>query len=68
MYKILIIFFFATLLNTQPLFSQNDKLNLSVGTAFISNESFGNYNNIRFQNKNNININLALIIHLLITN
>jgi len=58
MYKILIIFFFATLLNTQPLFSQNDKLNLSVGTAFISNESFGNYNNIRFQNKNNININL----------
>ena len=57
MYKFF-IFVFAILLNTQPLFSQNDNLNLSVGTAFNSGNVLGLYNNLRTQNKSNINFNL----------
>jgi hypothetical protein len=58
MYKFFFIFVYATLLNTQPLFSQNDTLNMSVGTAFNSGNVLGVYNNLRTQNKSNINFNL----------
>ena len=57
MYKFFLIFVFATLLNTQPLFSQNDALNMSVGTAFNSGNVLGVYNNLRTQNKSNVNFN-----------
>ena len=58
MYKFFLIFIFATFLNTQPLFSQNDTLNMSVGTAFNSGNVLGVYNNLRTQNKSNVNFNL----------
>ena len=58
MYKFFFIFVFATFLNTQPLFSQNDTLNISVGTAFNSGNVLGFYNNLRTQNKSNVNFNL----------
>ena len=58
MYKFFLIFIFATFLNTQPLFSQNDNLNMSVGTAFNSGNVLGVYNNLRTQNKSNVNFNL----------
>ena len=58
MYKIFLIFVFATFLNTQPLFSQNDPLNMSVGSAFNSGNVLGVYNNLRSQNKSNVNFNL----------
>ena len=58
MYKFFLIFIFSTFLNTQPLFSQNDTLNMSVGTAFNSRNVLGVYNNLRTQNKSNVNFNL----------
>jgi hypothetical protein len=58
MYKFLFIFVIATSLNTQPLFSQNDNLNLSVSTAFNSGNVLGFYNNLRSRNKRNVNFNL----------
>jgi len=58
MYKFFLIFVFATFLNTQPLFSQNDTLNMSVSTAFNSGNVLGVYNNLRTQNKSNVNFNL----------
>jgi len=58
MYKFFLIFIFATFLNTQPLFSQNDTLNMSVGTAFNSGNVLRVYNNLRTQNKSNVNFNL----------
>jgi hypothetical protein len=58
MYKFFLIFIFATFLNTQPLFSQNHTLNMSVGTAFNSGNVLGVYNNLRTQNKSNVNFNL----------
>jgi len=58
MYKFFLIIFFASLLNTQPLFSQNDNLNMRVGTAFNSVNVLGVYNNLRTQNKSNVNFNL----------
>ena len=58
MYKFFLIFVFATFLNTQPLFSQNDTLNMSVGTAFNSGNVLGVYNNLRTQNKSNVTFNL----------
>ena len=58
MYKFFLIFIFAIFLNTQPLFSQNDTLNMSVGTAFNSGNVLGVYNNLRTQNKSNVNFNL----------
>jgi len=58
MYKFFLTFFFATFINTQPLFSQNDTLNMSVGTAFNSGNVLGVYNNLRTQNKSNVNFNL----------
>ena len=58
MYKFFLIFIFATFLDTQPLFSQNDTLNMSVGTAFNSGNVLGVYNNLRTQNKSNVNFNL----------
>ena len=58
MYKFLFIFLSAILFNTQPLFSQNDALNMSVGTAFNSKNTLGFYNNLRTQSKSNINFNL----------
>ena len=58
MYKLSFIFVFVISLNTQPLFSQNDNLNMSVGTTFNSENILGVYNNLRTQNKNNVNFNL----------
>ena len=58
MYRFFLIFIFATFLNTQPLFSQNDNLNMSISTAFNSGNVLGVYNNLRTQNKSNINLNL----------
>ena len=58
MYKFLFIFLSATLLNTQPLFSQATNFNMSIGTSFNSKNTLGFYNNLRSQNKNNINFNL----------
>jgi len=58
MHKFFLIFIFATFLNTQPLFSQNDTLNMSVGTAFNTGNVLGVYNNLRTQNKSNVNFNL----------
>jgi len=58
MYKFFLIFIFAAFLNTQPLFSQNNPLNISVGTAFNSGNVLGVYNNLRTQNKSNVNFNL----------
>ena len=57
MYKFFLIFVFATFLNTQPLFSQINSLNMSVGTAFNSGNVLGVYNNLRTQNKSNVNFN-----------
>jgi len=45
----------------QPLFSQNDNLNISVGTAFNSKNALGFYNNLRTNNKSNINFNQSSI-------
>ena len=61
MYKFFLIFVFATFLNTQPLFSQNDNLNMSIGTSFNSKNTLGFYKNLRTQNKNNINFNLEYL-------
>ena len=58
MYKFFLIFVFATFLNSQPLLSQNDPLNMSVGTTFNSGNVLGVYNNLRPQNKSNVNFNL----------
>jgi hypothetical protein len=58
MYKFLFFLFFAILLNTQALFSQNDVFNMSVDTAFNSGKVLGVYNNLRPQNKNNVSFNL----------
>jgi hypothetical protein len=61
MYKFFLIFVFVTFFNTQPLFSQNDTLNMSVDTAFNSANVLGVYNNIRTQNKSNVNFNLEYL-------
>jgi len=58
LYKSLFIFITATLLNTEPLFSQDTDLVMSVGTSFNSKNTLGFYNNIRTQNRSNVNFNL----------
>ena len=58
MYKLSFIFVFVISLNTQPLFSQNDNLYMSVGTTFNSGNVLGVYNDLRTHNKNNVNLNL----------
>jgi hypothetical protein len=58
MYKIFFIIVFSTFINAQPLFSQNDNLNMSVSTVFNSGNVLGVYNNLRTQNKSNVNFNL----------
>ena len=60
MYKFLynFVFIFTSLLNTQPVFSQDTKLKMSVDTSFISENTLGFYNSLRAQNKSNINFNL----------
>ena len=58
MNKFLPILFFATFLNTQQVFSQNDALNMSVDTAFNSRNVLGVHNNLRTPNKSNVNFNL----------
>jgi len=57
MYKFFLIFVFAIFLDTQPLFSQNDTINMSVGTAFNSENVLGVHNNLRTQNKSNVDFN-----------
>jgi hypothetical protein len=58
MYKFFLIFVFASFLNTQPLFSQNNSLNMSVRTDFNSGNVLGVYNNLRTANKSNVNFNI----------
>ena len=58
MYKFLFIFIFSTLLNTQPLFSQDAEFIMSVSTSFNSKNTLGFYNSIRTKNKSNVNFNL----------
>ena len=58
MYKYFLLFVISTFINTQPLFSQNDTLNMSLGTAFNSGNILGFYNNLRTHNKSNVNFNL----------
>jgi len=58
MYKFLFLFLSSTLLNTQPLFSQGTDLLMSVGTSYNSKNTLGFYNNVRTQNKSNVNFNL----------
>jgi len=58
MYKIFLICFFTSLLGINPLFSKGDDLNITVGTAFNSKNTLGFYNDLRTQNKSNINFNL----------
>ena len=59
MYKSFCLFVFTIFCNTQPLFSQNNNLYMSVGTALSSGNVLGVYNNLRAQNKSNINFNLG---------
>jgi len=56
--KYFFILLFTTLLNTQPLFSKDTNFNMNVGTSFNSKNTLGFYNNLRAQNKSNINFNL----------
>ncbi|MDA9287298.1 capsule assembly Wzi family protein [Amylibacter sp.] len=58
MQHLLFIFIFSTLLITQPLFAQDTNLKMSVGTSINSKNTLGFYNNLRAQNKSNINFNL----------
>jgi hypothetical protein len=58
MYKFLLLFVFSTLLNTEPLFSQNDNLNMSVSTTFSSKNTLGGYKNLKTQNKSDVSFNL----------
>jgi hypothetical protein len=58
MYKFLFLFLFATLSNSQPSFSQDTNLKMNVGTSFNSKNTLGFNNNLRAQNKRNINFNL----------
>jgi len=58
MYKFFLIFVISTFINTQPLFSQDDTLNMRLGTAFNSGNILGVYNNLRTHNKGNVNFNL----------
>ena len=58
MFKLLFVFIFASLLNTHSLFAQNGNLKMSVGTSYNSKNTLGFYNNVRAQNKSNINFNL----------
>ena len=57
MYISRLVFFFL-LLDTQPLLSQNNNLNMSASTSFISKNSLGFNTNGQAKNKNNINFNL----------
>jgi hypothetical protein len=58
MYKSFFVFLFATLLNTQPLFSQNTNYKMDIGTYFNSKNTLGFYNNLRDNNKSKVNFNL----------
>ena len=58
MYKFSLIYIFTTLFSVQPLFSQTDNLNITVGTAFNSKNALGLYNSLRTQNKSNTNFNI----------
>ena len=58
MQHLFFIFIFSTLLITQPLFAQDINLKMSIGTSLNSKNTLGLYNNLRTQNKSNINFNL----------
>jgi hypothetical protein len=58
MSKLLFVIIFTSLLNTHLLFAQNGNLKMSVDTSFNSKNTLGFYNNLRTQNKSNINFNV----------
>jgi hypothetical protein len=57
-YRYLLIFISYTLLSTQPLFPQDTDLMMNVSTSLNSKNTLGPYNNIRTQNKSNVNFKL----------
>lgn len=57
MFKYFLIFLLVTLLNTKPLFSQ-DNFNITLSSAINSKKTLGFYNNIRTQNRSNIKLDL----------
>lgn len=59
MRKIVIIFFFITFLITQPLFSQNNNLNMSIGSNSTSGNTLESYQNLKSHNEHNIYFNLG---------
>ena len=61
MQKFLLILLLTISLNPQPLFSQNNKFETSVSTAFNSKNTLGFYNNLRTQNRSNINLSLRYL-------
>ncbi|MDC0146043.1 capsule assembly Wzi family protein [Amylibacter sp.] len=58
MYKFSLIYIFTSLLFMHPSFSHGNNLNTTLSTAFNSKNTLGLYNNLRTQNKSNINYNL----------
>ncbi|MDA9032450.1 capsule assembly Wzi family protein [Amylibacter sp.] len=46
------------ILSTQPLYSKNNDLLISVGTDFTSKNILGSYKNLKFNDRSNINFNL----------
>jgi hypothetical protein len=58
MFKLFYILLLTTLINTQPLFSQDTDLMLSVGTSFNSKNTLGFHKNVGTQNNSNINFNI----------
>ena len=56
-HKFLLTFIFTTLLTTQPLFSHDTDLKMSVSTSFNSKNTLGFYNNVRAQSKSSIKFN-----------
>ena len=59
MKKILYTISFCIILNVQPLFSQNDTLNINVGTTYNSRENFSAQKNPRSPQKEAISIKLG---------
>lgn len=59
MYKFILLIFFITLFDTKASFSKNDSVNMSVETAFATQNLLHNYNNLRSHNKSNVNIKLG---------
>ena len=58
MYRILYILLLLISINTQPIFAQTRSVQIKTDLAFFSENFLGLKNNLRTQNKNNVNFNL----------